>query len=315
MISAARCIITAAALAGASAAVAEERPYYEDVSTGQRPLNPGVGADVFYSSDADESETLKLGLNLDWDWQGPDSYQGVRIETARFTPLGTEGLEEERIYYRFARKGSTWSSAGMIGTNGETLIGSVSVYNDSPRRQEYFVERDRLETPQGLAADAYTTLAGAALDVPLDDFNSLTFLAGLQDFGGDNLRTHLRARYVHVVKPEWGLSAQLRTRYFQNSEPAEGDYFSPRWYVELLPTVQVQRFHDGWRYQVAVGLGAQRDADTDWRAARFFEASVTSPKINREWYVKASVVHSNTPGASGYAYDYSQLNIALTRGF
>lgn len=31
----------------------------------------------------------------------------------------------------------------------------------------------------------------------------------------DNLRTHLRLNYIHVVKPEWGLSAQVRTRYFK----------------------------------------------------------------------------------------------------
>ncbi|MGZ9100738.1 MAG: hypothetical protein ACXW3O_13635, partial [Brevundimonas sp.] len=110
MIRAARFIITAAALAGASAVAAEERPYYEDVSTGQRPLNPAVGADLFYSTDADESETLKAGVNLDWQYQGPDSYQGLRLETARFTPLGGDATEEQRAYYRFAHKGETWSS-------------------------------------------------------------------------------------------------------------------------------------------------------------------------------------------------------------
>ena len=175
-------------LAGASAAIAEERPSYEDFSIGHRPLNPGVGAEVFYSSDADKSETVKLGLNLDWRWEGPESYQGVRIETARFTPLGTDGVEEERLYYRFAAKGGNWSTTGLVGTNGDTVLGSISVHNESPRRQEYFIERDRLDTPQGLADDIYQTFAGAALDVPLDDFRSLTFLAGLQDFGGENLR-------------------------------------------------------------------------------------------------------------------------------
>lgn len=308
-------ILTAAALSGASAAIAGERPYYEDVSTGQRPWNPAAGADIFLSSDADDSETLKVGLNLDWQYQGPDSYQGVRLETARFTPLGQQATEEQRAYYRFAHKGETWSSTGMIGTNGDTVLGSLSVHNEARFRQEYFIERDRVETAQGLDQDLYYTFAGAAFDLPVDDFNTFTALAGVQEFGGDNLRTYLRARYVHVIKPEWGLSAQVRTRYFHNSEPREADYFSPEWYVELLPVVQVQRFHEGWRYQVAVGLGAQRDADSEWRAARWFEASVTSPKIHRDWYVKAAVIHSNTPGGNGYAYDYNQLSVALTRGF
>jgi len=315
MIRAARFIITAAALCAASTAVAGERPYYEDVSTGQRPFNPAVGADLFFSTDADESETVKAGVNFDWQYQGPESYQGLRLETARFTPLGGESAEEQRVYYRFAHKGETWSSTGAVGTNGDTVLGSVSVHNEARFRQEYFIERDRLETPQGLDQDLYFTFAGAAFDLPVDDFNTFTAVVGAQEFGGENLRTHLRARYVHVIKPEWGLSAGVRTRFFHDSEPGEADYFSPEWYVEVLPTVQVQRFVDGWRYQVAAGLGAQRDSGSDWRAAGWFEASVTSPKINRDWYVKAAVVHSNTPVSSGYAYDYSQLNVALTRGF
>ena len=49
------------------------------------------------------------------------------------------------------------------------------------------------------------------------------------------------------------------------------------------------------RYQAAVGLGAQREAGSDWRSARHFEASVTSPPISRDWHVKAAVLHSSAP--------------------
>lgn len=293
------------AMVGWSPAVAaQERPYLE-----------AVAADLFASNDAEGSETLRVGVSVDWHHDGQDSYQGLRLETARFSPMAGPDTEEQRLYYRFARKGADWSWSGMIGTNGDTALGTVSVHNDDRIRQEYFVQRERVETEQGLDQNLYYTFAGAAFDLPVDDRNTFTALVGVQDFSGENVRTHLRARYIHVVKPDWGLSVQLRTRYFQNSEPAEFDYFSPEWYVEVLPLVQVQRFHGGWRYQAAVGVGAQRDSDSGWRSARHFEASVTSPAINRDWHVKAAVVHSDTPVTSGYTYDYNQVSLSLTRAF
>jgi hypothetical protein len=297
-------VLVALALGFAPSVAAQERPYLQ-----------AVGADLFASTDADEAETVKAGVSHDWRYRGPDDYQGVRLETVRFSPATGPATEEQRLYYRFAAPGDDWSWTGMVGTNGDTVLGSLSVHNDARIRQEYFIERERLETAQGLDRDLYHTFAGAAFDLPLDERNTVTAMVGVQDFGGDNLRTHLRARAIHVVKPDWGLSVQLRTRYFHNSVPAEADYFSPEWYVEVLPVVQVRRFHAGWQYQAAVGMGAQREAGADWRAARHVEASVTSPAIGRDWHVKAVVLHSNAPVASGQGYNYNQMSVSLTRAF
>lgn len=297
-------MLVAAAFGFAPAAEAQEVPYWQAVS-----------ADLFASTDADEAETVKAGVSYDWRYRTQDDRQGVRLETARFAPATGPALEEQRLYYQFAQPGEDWSWNGMVGTNGESVLGSLGVHNDGRIRQEYFIERERLETPQGLDRALYSTFAGAALDLPVDERNTLTALVGVQDFDGDNLRTHLRARAIHVVRPDWGLSVQLRTRYFHNSVPAEADYFSPEWYVEVLPVVQIRRFHGGWRYQAAMSLGVQREAGSDWRAARHFEASVTSPPITRDWHVKAAVLHSSAPVASGQGYDYSQASLSLTRSF
>lgn len=297
-------VLVAAVLGLAPAAAAQERPYWQ-----------AVGADLFASTDADESETVKVGVSFDWRYRGPENYQGVRLETARFSPPTGPTTEEQRLYYRFAKTGDDWSWTGTVGTNGDTVLGSLSVHNNDPIRQEYFIERERLETAQGLDEDLYHTFVGAAFDLPVDDRNTVTALIGVQNFDGDNLRTHLRARAIHVVKPDWGVSVQIRTRYFHNSVSDEADYFSPEWYVEVLPVVQVRRFYGGWGYQAAVGAGAQREADTDWRSALHFEASVTSPPISRDWHLKAAVVHSNAPVTSGDGYDYSQLSLSLTRAF
>lgn len=302
--------LTAAALAAASAShaqdVQEDNPWV---------ASSAVTFDAFVSSDADDSETQKIGVGYDWQYGGPDKRLGVRIEQARFAPNGGPAEEEQRIYVRAADKAGDWNWSAMPGTNGDTLIGSASVHNNSRFRQEYFVERDRVETPQGLDQDLYYTFAGGAVDVPFTEHSSLTVMAGVQDFSGENVRTHLRMNYVQTVKPDWGLSVQLRTRYFENSEPQEYDYFSPDWYAEVMPVVQVRRFNDGWRYSAAVGYGAQKQAGGEWREARYLNASVISPPVGRDWAVRADVTYSDTPGVSGFAYDYFQAGLSVTRAF
>ena len=273
-----------------------------------------VGADLFYSTDADDTEVLKIGANLDWKWKGPDEYLGLRIENASFSPNGQHNRDEQRVYLRAADKTGDWTWKVMVGTDGNTALGAASIHNSARFRQEYFIEREVLETPQGVDDGIYYTFVGGAVDLPINDRNNLTFVAGVQDFTGENVRTHLRATFVHVVKPEWGLSAQMRVRYFHSSHPGEFDYFSPEDYVEVMPVIQMRRYYGGWRYLIAGGIGGQKATGDDWHQARYFNAQVISPPV-RECAVTAGITYSNTPIASGYTYDYTQFNVGLTRAF
>ena len=274
-----------------------------------------IGADVFASSDADDTEVVRLGFDLDWLNDGPEKYRGVRLEKAWFNPSGEGWRERERIYLRAADSLDGWKWNARVGTDGDTIIGAATIHNEQPVRQEYFIERDIVETRQGLRRGLYSTFAGAAVDLPIDDRSQFTLLAGLQEYSGDNLRTHLRANYIHVLKPEWGLSAQLRTRLFRNSDPREYDYYSPRWYAQVLPVLQVRRFADnGVRMLVAGGLGLQRDSANGWRRATYVNAQVSSPP-RRGWAFDAGFLFSETPTGSGSdnSYHYVQFNLGLRR--
>ena len=279
------------------------------------PAQHAAGLDLFASTDADHTEVRKAGINLDWRYAAPENYLGVRFEKARFKPLGQKWTGFERGYLRYADKSGGWSWNGQIGTDGHTALGAVSVHDEARFRKEFFVEREIVETPQGVGRGIYYTFAGAALDLPVNDRNNFTVIAGVQEFTGDNLRLHLRANYVHVVKPEWGLSLQLRSRYFHSSHPGEYDYFSPRWYAQALPVVQLRRYTGGWRYSIAAGYGGQRDSGSDWHASRYVNVQATSPVVGRSWFLKGAVVYSNTPVGSGYVYDYLQFNFGVTRAF
>lgn len=151
--------------------------------------------------------------------------------------------------------------------------------------------------------------------MPADPDNIFTVFAGLQAFTGGNVRTHLRANFVHVLKSDWGLSAQVRTRYFYSSNPHQFDYYSPRWYAEVLPVLQVRRFVDGWQLLGAAGYGVQRDSSRGWHASRYLNARFTSPAFQKDWAVTGGVLYSNTPVSTGYTYRYLQFNLGLTKAF
>lgn len=271
-------------------------------------------ADVFASDDADDTTVVRTGLNLDWSRTSEDEYVGFRLEKAWFTPLGQETASYERAYVRYADRAGGWSWSGQVGTDGHTVLGAFNLAEASRWRKEIFVERDMLETPLGVSEGLYYTFAGAALDIPLSERDTATVLAGVQEFTGDNIRLHLRGIYVHLLKEDWGVSAQLRGRYFHSTDPGEFDYFSPRKYAEVLPVIQMRRFSNGWRFLLAGGYGAQRTSGESWRSARYFNAQASSP-ANRSLQVRTSLLYSNTPVGNGAVYDYLQGTVGVTTRF
>ncbi len=307
-------IIVAAALSALASLPAEAQESAGAPANAEAPPRRAVGADFFVSTDADNTDVYRAGLNLDLRYRDRQDYLGVRAEKAWYRPLGQETVGKERVFLRYADTGGHWAWNTQVGTDGDTVIGAASIHDDAAFRKEFFIERDIVETPRGVKEGIYYTFAGAAIDLPLSDRDTFTLVGGAQEFTGRNVRLHARASYVHVVKSEWGLSAQLRTRYFHSTRPGEYDYYSPRWYAQVLPVLQVRRYRGGWRYMAAGGVGAQRDAVSDWRASYYAAAEVTSPEVGRSWYLKASLQYNNIPQNSG-AYDYGQAMLAISRAF
>ena len=273
-----------------------------------------VATDAWASTDADHTQVFRLGVNFDWVNEGDKRVRGFRLEQARFTPLGGHTTGFERGYVRYADSSGHLAWNAPLGTDGHTAIGTVNLVDEAGWRKEAFVERDVIETPLGVTRGIYYTFAGAALDVPLGSRDSGTAVLGAQAFTGRNVRLHARATYVHTLKREWGLTAQLRARYFRSTVPGEFDYFSPRWYAEVLPVLQLRRFDHGWRYLVAGGYGAQRDAGSAWRSSRYLNGQVTTP-ARGGLQLKASVLYANTPVGSGYVYDFLQGSLGIVRRF
>jgi hypothetical protein len=288
----------------------------DDAASTDSGPNPAAGVEVWASTDADNTDVIKVLGRALWNFEGRDKYQGIAVEKAWFRPLGGETREYERIYLDLADSlGDKWLWRGRIGTDGDTVLGSANLRRRD-WKYEFFVEREIIETPRGVDEGIYYTFVGANLDLPVDDSNSFSVMGGIQEFTGDNVRLHARANYVRVLDADIGLSGQLRTRYYHSTHPGEFDYFSPRDYGEMLPVLQVRRFDNaGWMYLVAAGYGAQKATSGDWQASRYANLKLESPRNARSIDAYAEVVYSNNSITGGLNYDYVLGRAGLTFGF
>ncbi|MGB3165440.1 MAG: hypothetical protein WBA68_01540 [Alteraurantiacibacter sp.] len=285
------------------------------------PARPDVGVEGFVSSDSDDTEIVRLAA--DFDLRNYESYRrterlGVRVERAWYSFADGDTRTRERVFLQAADTSNGWTWQARVGTDGDTIIGSASVNDNAPFRKEVFVERDVIATPRGVDEGLYATFIGAAVDLPASESTVFTALAGVQTFTGDNVRLHLGGNAIQVIDADLGLSAQVRGRYFTNSDPREFDYYSPEWYAEILPVVQMRRFVGGWQLLGAGGLGAQRDSDSDWRRATYLNARVVSPEGARDWSFRGEITYTSTPSATartGAGYDYFQATLGVKRRF
>lgn len=278
---------------------------------------PAIGSDLFISTDSDDNAVIRLAGDFDLRNDGDSQRLGLRIENAWYELLDRPIEQRQRVFLQAGDKTGEWTWNARVGTDGDSVIGAASIHDDARFRKEFFIERDIVETPLGLERELYSTFAGASIDFPVDDRNVFAAIVGLQEFTGNNERYHLRGSYIHVLKPDWGMSAQLRGRYFHSTWPGEFDYYSPRNFVQVLPALQIRRFVDGWHLRAVGGIGAQRDRNSGWNQANFAQFQFDSP-ASSAWTVGAELTFSNTPSSGAVAadgYSYFQSRISVRRHF
>ena len=279
-------------------------------------VGPSAGIELFASTDSDKTDVVKLlGKGALYD-EGPDSYLGVAIEKAWFSPQGQHTRKDERLYLDVAQKlGDKWLGKARLGTDGHSWLGSANI-RAKDWSKEFFLEREIVETPRGLDEGVYYTFLGASFDLPASNRDVFTAMAGLQEFTGRNERLHLRGSYIRVVAPKHGLSAQLRARYFHSTVPNEFDYYSPKNFVQILPVLQMRRFTaSGWMVLGAAGYGAQRATNSKWQSARLAEVRVESPRGMHNLRVFGHVQYSNNSLSGAGNYDYVMGRLGITARF
>ena len=279
-------------------------------------VGPSAGIELFASTDSDNTDVVRLlGKGALRD-EGPDSYLGVAVEKAWFTPQGQHTRKDERLYVDVAQKlGDNWLAKARLGTDGHSWLGSASV-RARDWSKEFFLEREIVETPRGLDEGVYYTFLGASFDLPASERDVFTAMAGIQEFTGRNERLHLRGSYIRVIAPNLGLSAQLRARTFHSTAPGEFDYYSPKNFLQILPVLQMRRFtSSGWMVLGAAGYGAQRATGGHWQSARLAELRVESPRGMQGLRLFGQVQYSNNSLSGAGNYDYVMGRLGITARF
>jgi hypothetical protein len=274
---------------------------------------PAAGTEVWASTDSEGTTVLKtLGRAL-WDFDGREKYYGIAAEHVWFDPASGEKREDDRVYLDFAdHLGPDWRWRARVGTDGDTVLGNAELRR-ADWSQSFFIEREIVETDQGLTRGIYYTFAGASSDITISDQSTLAVTAGVQEFTGKNERLHLRGRLIHTVEAEAGLSAHLDARYYHSTQQGEFDYFSPKDFIRLLPLVQLRRRNDaGWMFLAAGGVGAQKSTGADWSTARFGQLRLESPPSVRNLDLFAELVYANESISGGTDYDYLMGRAGVT---
>ncbi|WP_423141960.1 hypothetical protein ACOYW6_00910 [Parablastomonas sp. CN1-191] len=302
-------IALAAALIAPTVAAAQDAPRADG--------GPAAGAEIYVSRDGDDTSMVKLLGRALVDYHGRDDYKGIAAEQVWITPMGGARVTQQRLYADLAGPlGNGWHYRARVGTNFKTVLGSAEVRTDD-YRTSLFVERDIVETPQGLQRGLMYTFAGVSQDVTFGPRDVLSLTGGVQEFSpGDNVRLHARATYTHVLAEQAGLSFQLRGRYYHSTHPGEFDYYSPRNYAEVLPVLRMRRFlKDGSMVLGALGYGAQRDDFSGWKPSRYANLRYESPRNARGWDAFADVTYTNNSSVSGISYYYVLGRAGFTHRF
>lgn len=311
---------TRCCLQGATALGMALTPVYAQptaLSAESQATQPAAGLEVWSSIDSEDTTVVKVLGRAFWNFEERDEFQGIAVERAWFRPRGQKARERDRIYVELADDlNSNWFWRARVGTDGNTLIGSASL-RASDWSREVFVEREIVDTPRGVDEGIYYTFVGASFDLAASERDIFNTTVGIQKFTGKNGRLHARGSYVHVIKSDIGLTAQLRGRYFYSTEPGEFDYYSPRNFLQLLPVVQLRRFEArGWMYLVALGYGAQKATHSGWHDARLVDFRVESPANAKNLQAFAQLQYTNTSLSGGAGeYHYAIARLGLSAGF
>ena len=132
---------------------------------------PALRADGFVSSDSDGNDVWRASLGWDVSRRDIEHWWGMRVERASFSGTGWDH-REQRLFVRAAGGEGGWRWQGEAGSNGDDLLGSASVHSTDEKRKEFFLERDVLETRQGVEQGLVHTFAGAAIDFVEDVIGS-----------------------------------------------------------------------------------------------------------------------------------------------
>lgn len=278
-----------------------------------------AGGSVGYSSDSDNFTVKRASAQYFGSYTNADNKTGVRFGENFYARQNwaRQGQHLSLVTHhidRTTRNG--WSlEAGLNQQGSHTLAVADASYRkvlSGMTTLELFANRDYVETVAGLEAGTHFTFIGASSDVVVNERVTLVGLVGEQIFSDDNRRSHLRGRLIFQPMLDFGLTLQVRARYFENSKSATntgGTYFNPRDYDELMLAVGWRQRIEGWQTKLTAGVGRQHIANDPAVPSALLEAE-TERKL-QNYVVRLRGGFARSASFAGPDYRYRHLTAEL----
>jgi len=274
--------------------------------------------DLSVSSDSEGFTARKLGASLyPWYAHG-DRHTGLQVQHNAYSRAGWRMQGESvSVVHRAVDPRTAMGyqvRAGIDRINGQdllTLDGSHSVALTAQTTAEFVINRDRVETQDGLQDGLHLTSAGAGLWQQVNDRLNVGGLVQVMRFSDSNTRHQVRLRLVYDLLPEHGVTLQLRYRgYRASNTEVPRRYFNPAEFEEGMVAVGVRRRIAGWVVAGTLGVGRQQVAQDTPTPTQLAQLSVTSPLAGPVFW-RARLGYSRSSGLQGPDYRYRYVTQEL----
>lgn len=281
-------------------------------------VDPGAVAlpEIFHASDTDGLVIDKLSASY-WPWyQSGSQWQGVEVQTQRYSQ-GGNSLHAQTLAYGYSAVdprtglGLNWRAGWNQGLGSGLAVGELNWSSQFTERLSWgvFAGRDWVESIGALQQSIHYDLAGGSLDYQLHP--RLTAIGSLAytRFSDGQDRQQQRARLVWDAWPDQGVTLQWSyKRQYGATDGVRRTYFNPQQLDESLGFVGWRRRVEGWQIYARTGWGYQKLLDQEHTPARSTDLQLTSPVYGQRFF-KLRAGYSETLGLNGPGYVYRFVDL------
>jgi len=271
-----------------------------------------LSGDTLFSSDSDrfQEERTNLGYLFSNGW-------GLGASFSYFDAPDWSGAYGRGLYGQYHlidSKQTLDARLGVSDTDGHTTaIGSLDYMRHVTKDTSLGVsaERDVVDSIAGLEQGLTYNSLMLVLDHQFTPRFSVGAVAGAMWFSDSNTRPMLRTRWSYDLLPNYGLSAYIKTRTYYDSNPDQGNYYSPQWLNEYSGGLSWRTaFASKVVFFVSADAGHQNTdgGGTNIWGARIGLQNYRNQKV--QWQVAVETTNDHASGFSGGNNGYRYTSVS-----
>lgn len=293
------------------------------LAAGARAQSPAALGNVDIASDTDGFHASRVRVGGLYPYASYLDYYGVAVQTTHYSQ-GAWSRDAGGIVGVWRKQDRATlaginAEAGVVQVAGHTRgVGDVSWdLRPAPNTGiELIAAGDVVATQKAIERGIAYGFLAASVEQTFAERFTLVGLAGYQPFTDGNGRTHLRARAIWQVAPDYGVNLQLRWRGYESSKSdVDRAYFNPDRYRQWQGAVAMRRRFGSWIWSGSVGAGRETINGTDTHPVRVAEIRGEGALTDRVRLALYAVYSRSTGYVDAPDYAYRQVGVTLIYPF